>query len=798
MTPVAGQGGRVMTLRWGGWCLILACVFARAMAGVETLPCWDGDPTRMVPVLSGLTPAASQAIDVCIMAATGVVMLGEVLAGTGVMFGWAGLVFAGTAGVCMHAFVIHSGDLEHMRLGSTWIAAMFAGLAGMHACRDQGLRRVTLAAVFGLVMMLTAKGALQVMVEHRQTWDTYRRDPEAFLQSQGWSKDSAAARTFERRLRQPEATGWFGLANVFATFAAAGLIALTGWSIAGWRRIRDNEAPLADGWAALLSLGAIAAAVALWMAGSKGGLTVAGIGLSLLAGRMLLERQVARAQLWRLTSRVAGLLAIALVVSAVGALLLRGVLGTRMGELSLLFRWYYVEAATRVLLSHPITGVGPAGFKDAYMLAKPALSPEEVQSPHSVMFDYAATLGVFGLAWVAVFVGWVYRLGVALVAGPESGLVSTATSRQERWGVVLLACLPTIVGAFIELPIGTPESAAARMIGLSAWIGVGFAVLELLRCDANVRWVAALAALAVAVHAQIEVTPVWGGSACLAMVLVSAAGAGAGRGARGLGAFAAVAALAIAAAWAVLGLRPMVSWERGLRDAAAMVAPAARINERTTAVASAGGKTADGDTMERISSDLGQMLGQAAPRNPVEFDGAFATLLATRAEAAADRLAATASDTRRHLPTQDAICRAYLLAAQAQGKLGHQDRADALAQRAADVAKATTSWEPRSPSAFSLLGTTLATWAELSTDPAQRRRNLEAAIEAWTAAAALDPFGLTFPLRIFKTELDLGRRDRARVWAERVLRADESQRLDPLKRLTSKEREEVEGILKPP
>jgi hypothetical protein len=144
------------------------------------------------------------------------------------------------------------------------------------------------------------------------------------------------------------------------------------------------------------------------------------------------------------------------------------------------------------------------------------------------------------------------------------------------------------------------------------------------------------------------------------------------------------------------------------------------------------------------------------------------------------------------------MCRAYLMAAQAQEKLGHQDRADALAQRAADAAAIATQWTPRSPSAYSLLGTTMASWAEMTTDAELRRQRSEAAIESWTSAAALDPFGLTFPLRIFKTEVELGRQDRARMWAERVLRADESQRLDPLKRLTPEERAEVDRVLKGP
>ena len=89
---------RVATgLRWGGWGVVLAGAFLRAMVGIETLPHWDSDPTRMTLPLTGLTPAGSQVVDAIIMTGAGVSLLGETLAGAGVGVVFLMLTLAGSA-----------------------------------------------------------------------------------------------------------------------------------------------------------------------------------------------------------------------------------------------------------------------------------------------------------------------------------------------------------------------------------------------------------------------------------------------------------------------------------------------------------------------------------------------------------------------------------------------------------------------------------------------------------------------------------------------------------------------------
>src|SRR5258705_354539 len=127
--------------------------------------------------------------------------------------------------------------------------------------------------------MFLAQGLLQIWVEHPATVENFRANREAFLAAQGWAPDSPAARGFERRLLQAEATGWFGMANIYGSFCAAALTVMLGWSIQAWQATRRNELP--SGWPGALSIGAVGAAAGIWMAGSKGGVAGAGVGIIL-------------------------------------------------------------------------------------------------------------------------------------------------------------------------------------------------------------------------------------------------------------------------------------------------------------------------------------------------------------------------------------------------------------------------------------------------------------------------------------------------------------------------------------
>src|SRR5690606_35332276 len=152
-------------------------------------------------------------------------------------------------------------------------------------------------------------------------------------------------------------------------------------------------------WAVVvIGAGAAAGLGALGLTYSKGGLEALGLGVVVVGAQVWMHRRGSRRQ-----ARAAGWLMPGAVAAPIVAVVVRGLIGERLGERSLLFRWFYWQGASRIATDHPVAGVGPAGFQEAYLSARPPLSVEEVTSPHGLPFDWWATLGLFGLAWVGLF-----------------------------------------------------------------------------------------------------------------------------------------------------------------------------------------------------------------------------------------------------------------------------------------------------------------------------------------------------------------------------------------------------------
>jgi len=104
-----------------------------------------------------------------------------------------------------------------------------------------------------------------------------------------------------------------------------------------------------------------------------------------------------------------------------GAVLMRGAIGepdTAAGERSLLFRYHYLQAASRMIAEHPVEGVGPGLFKTRYLTAKNPLNPEDVSDPHSVFASYLSTLGAGGAAWAIALLLVLGHVGRAAATAP--------------------------------------------------------------------------------------------------------------------------------------------------------------------------------------------------------------------------------------------------------------------------------------------------------------------------------------------------------------------------------------------
>lgn len=815
-----------MTLRWVALGVLAALALVRLAASFDPLPGWGVDPAVTPAPIVGMGPAASIAIDVALLTlAAGAMALDRARrSATEAALAIGALASAG--GALLHGGLFTGGwaeglRLDDLRLGLAWSGAFAAALCAARLAREPMQRRALVALLLGAGLMLAAKGAMQVFVEHESTVRSFRADREGFLAGQGWSSDSAQARAFERRLSEPAPTGFVGLTNVYLSVTLACAVGLAAWVVRAWREPGADPVSDARTRHILLALGAIAAAAcaatALFGPASGGSLAKGPIGALVLALAALAAMLMPRVPVV-----LARLAPAAIVATPWCAVVARGLIGERLGELSLLFRWFYTVGAARIIASDPIIGVGPDGFQRAYMIAKPAISPESVVSPHAVLLDWLATLGLFGAAMGVAWLVAVSRLARAaaprddrpahetLAPTPAQALAQT---RQAAWwlvGVILVILVWQF--AWEEWPIASAVDGATALIALEgavrlaawglAW-GVGAGAALALGSDRAVRIAAVAASLLVVAHAQIEMTLTTPGSATWAMALLGAAlaappAAGRGgtparaRGARWMGArVIGAGGLVIAAAAAASVLPTVIAWESQLRNAARRLHEVAQLDAsiRTGAL-----------PFETAATRL-EALGAPRPSAPDRFGAALETLRAERAAESLDQISRAALCVSEHPATLRAGAQtaasmgARLAALPGPSAPALGERARGFCDQAVALAERATVARPDQSGVWSSLGAALRARAAAQGErTAAGTADLDAAAAALSTGDRLDPHGVDFPIALADLLAQGGDLTGAARWAAEALRRDENLRLDPVAQLSDRDRRRLERL----
>ncbi len=727
-------------LRWGGGVAIAVVAVTRCVVFFAAHLVFDIDPAVDATPIQGLGPAGSLALDAVLLLACGAALLGEALAGRRLEWALLAAAFVPAPVVLWHG-ASDAGDLWR---GATWLGAATAAVAVAHLARDRGLRVVLASILLAALGPLLVRGTANVTYEYADTVAMFETRSAEILAGNGWEPGSPQARIFERRLRQRQPSGWFVTANIFASVMAFGLVAAVGFAIAAAR------AGLASGWVGLMMLLALATGVAVWATGSKGAVLVSAAGIVLVAAPFLHRRL---AGLLRDHGRI---LAVVCVLAAMGGVVVRGAAlpESFAGDRSLLFRWHYMVSSAAIVRAHPGLGVGPDGYQAAYVAHRVPRNPEEVASAHSVFWDWLASLGLAGAGWIALVTVLLWRAGGALAradddADADDDDADEPGPRLSTRGVGLV-----VVAALTGLAIGLRAEAAGldafvglvRGLGLALGLGLGFAFAHLVvRADGRVvAWALAAAAVALAVHAQIEMTLTQPGAAVWGLCVLGLAGRchddGVAAGRRVTGMLAALIPPVCAAWLAVTGVVPAWRAQGLMIDAAETV-----------------GASADGGERERVEARRQAARTLAAAHVAMPTDQ-FPRIVAARQL----RLAAAAT----RPPNADLLAEALALAHAAV-----EDGGGAPAQAVAiSVHRAL---------------------AEVTADTS-----------AWDAAVALarsmvedDPNGLGPRRRLADVLWDAGRRDEARVEYRRTLEIDGAFGLDPLKQLPVRERRQVERRL---
>jgi hypothetical protein len=793
-----------------GVIVILIVLSIRILTSFEPTPGWGGDPLQMEAPILGLTPIGSLIVDACTLAASILVLLGMARRGRTPRL-WQTLCLAmGAAAIALHARVLQDANMENLTLGSCWLAAFVGAFAIVQAANDPRLRALIVSTLLGLIAPLAVKGAVEYFVEHPQTVQEYLARKDQILAANGWTADSPMARAYWERLRQAEATGWFGLANVLATLAAASFTALAGFAVAVWRA---REIPARTQTLLFLVIGIVLSAASVVLAGSKGGYGTAAIGLTLVllpltegksgGARSFTARAMAARQ------RLARPLPLLLPLLALLIITLRGLVGERLHELSLLFRWFYIQTASKIFAAHPLLGTGPDGFKDAYMLLKPAISPEDVSSPHSIFFDLAARLGLGGLALVGLLIAWLWGSGRNLVPKkdtPAQGAGQKAATDARLLLIIIAAA--TAAAALLEQPTATLTSTLVRAAGMGGFMLVAAAAHRVVRIEAAATLaIPAVAAAAVAAmtHCQIELTGVTPGANLWVLLLLAVASATGGtapglravpksRARSPLQVFAAPAfLLALLAFQVAFGLIPAARWDLLLRSAYAEVEDISWYTQRAEAIAK--GKPNERDSATKLAADLTTALHHQV--DPPAVLRAVDALRSIRVDQAASMMEKAAEVKPRDSETVHALVRLELEQAATQQRRGNSAESRSIAHRAEELADTYCSQAP-GPAQFAWLGLLRRSLYELDRNP----EHLVAAVKAYEQAAGFGPHEPLYAAQLARCNLALGRREEAAKWAATSLAINEDLHLAPLRQFSDQERSELtaisEGRVTPP
>jgi hypothetical protein len=284
VTAASLRVSRAEALRWFGLAVMLAAFLTRAMVPTTTLPAWDMDPTYYPLNTPALGPGGSMLIDALALLGAAAVLIGEALVGRRVHPLWLLGALAGTVTALLHGWWFQAlgsnaahGTLGNQRIGLAWISGLWAAIAILHAARDALIRRATAGILLSFVVILALRGAQQVFIDHPITLAAFNADRDRWLAARGWSPDSPMAKAYIRRMSQPEATGWFGLSNVVASFAGFGLALSGAWLWSVMRPREDAAASRAHLLAATACV--LASLAAVYLAGSRGGYAVAAAAL---------------------------------------------------------------------------------------------------------------------------------------------------------------------------------------------------------------------------------------------------------------------------------------------------------------------------------------------------------------------------------------------------------------------------------------------------------------------------------------------------------------------------------------
>jgi len=735
--------GRREFIAVGSMCLLAVLVLIRSMSTHEPFPVWDSDPYLFSSPLTGITGGFGILLNAGVMLLSVVILMCS--PGSGRADSWMrSLLGVGCIGLGLHLVLDPANMINGSTLGAM-MAVMTASRAFMMA--HPKWTSVFVPIVLGAGVFLGLYGFHQVFIQHPLTVSMYDQNKDAFLNARGWNDGSFEVMSYERRLRQPEPTGWFGLANVYASFMAAFGIAMVMVTLCSIRKA----------WWMLSGLVAGLLLMILLISKSKGGIGAAVLGFGVIQYAMARHR----GRLSRVGTST--LCACILVMGGV-------VGGAMMHQLSLLFRGQYMVGALRIFAENPVIGVGPRKFQDAYMVHKPSTSPEDVTSAHNLIFDLIAQMGLAGIAWVGVLVILIWSAKLPKRDEVESDAVSKG---------VLIRMIPmmVLVAGVGVIRLQTNAMDLELMLLLLAGVGLWMAASVFLGVFSSLRTlqIAAMsAAVVLMIHSMLDLTPVWVVSGPLFGLCV-------GLGFRGVPTKVEAKLLRLPNLVAVVGLGfAVVMSGVGAGKVIARDQRLIELGQTAQEIAELRSSLDTNGPTQTLADRVSLLVGIAIPPNgqaidtalkKSELDDRFTSSLGLL------RLADMSRDPKSAISALEQALRIGVIFDEA--KIGAGPLWAEINWNAIELGE-----EGETFRELHWAGVAYQVMAQRDNLPSTNVTELKLdARDIWIRADALNPHDPKHAVRLMELALEMGNAEEASVWAAKAIERSERMRLDPLKQL---------------
>jgi hypothetical protein len=501
--------------------VIVGVVIFEMLVPISPDPYWSGDPRvqTLNAQVTEITPITSVVMNMGVILVAFAGLVAHWLKG-GRLSAW--VLWPAALGGLAALYVGVQEDEAVRAVG--WAAGAFGAASVWHLAQRAKERALVTGAVVGACLLVAMKTGMYVLVEFPSGQEFLRTHMTEIFQARGWTADSAQAQAYLRRASQLEATGSYGLSNVFGSLMAALAFVGAGLAAGVWKKAGGARAWLV----ALAAVGALACVVGSFSKGSM--VALAGVvGFAAVAWGVM--KYWPKRPIWLVPAG-----AVLLLVMGFGVVMVRGAVvgppATIQGERSLLFRYHYWVGAARLAKELPaqklVTGISQEGFRNNYPRVKVPINPEEVASTHNFWIDYTLMLGVGGAAWSLLLVGWGVR-GVAKaqrVSGEGDGL--PAAEGLDRPGLRVGGLLA--VGVFVPIywhqqAMMLPETLLMLFVGLGGLAVVAAVVTTPGWVDRMfMSWGLALGGLVLLFQGQIEMTFSTSGAMALGWLIVALAG----------------------------------------------------------------------------------------------------------------------------------------------------------------------------------------------------------------------------------------------------------------------------------